>query len=587
MANSRTFRRATRGAVFLAVFATALSKSAAEDVIDSPMYHDPDVPNAHAVKAFPKGLAKLWIDALGRPEADYKCQAALAIALAHGQGMKELSAAIPALQREIEKSNLDPTVGLALAKALVALDARDSAPALLKLISTDAGELAEIIDPALTRWDYKPARAVWIEILGQAPPSRRTLLAIQSLGVVREEKAAVRLRELAFSHDTPPAIRLEAARALGAIRTSGAEADAKSLAGDNSAHGVADRLVAVSLLRHHKGDETVKLLVSFAVDSEPTVAAIALARLIEIDPNLVQAVLDRVLANADANVRSRGVEVLFRIAGDAQIRLLGERLSDPHPDVRRQARRALFELAVKHREIVIQTAMKALAADDWRGQEQAAILLGQVDHKPAASRLLDLLNSRRGEVCVASAWALRKIDVPDTIPSIFAYFRQAVAAGSNDERKLPAKYADQHLCQLAQFLGARLHSPAEPVFRGLVTNKRAGAETRTAAVWALGRFHPGDPVPQIVRSTAGRLNAVGPGDMEPANLRRMCAITLGLMKAKDGLPTLRKYYVDQRLSLDTVNNACGWAIERITGERVPPGDVVEVMQRNWFLTPIE
>jgi HEAT repeat protein len=586
MANSPRINRSIRRlAIFAALLSTA--RCAADDVIDSPMYHDPNVPNAHAVKTFPKELIRLWIEALGRPEMEYKCQAALAIALAHGQGMKGLNATIPALKRELETPNLDLTVGLAIAKALVALDARDAAAGLLKLTSADAGDLAEIIDPALVKWDYKPARAVWNESLGQTPPMRRTLLAIQSLGKVRDEKSASRLRGLVFSRDVPPAVRLEAARALGAIHTSGAEADASTLASDTSPGGIADRLSAVSLLRQHQGDESVKLLMTFAVDKEPAIASAALTRLIEIDPKLVEPILKRVLANDDANVRRRGVEALSRTPSDSHIALLGERLSDAHPGVRTQARRAMFELSSKHREIVIQTATKALAADDWRGQEQGALLLGQVNHKPAVTRLLELLDSRRGEVCLACAWALRKLDVPETVPGAFVYFKRTVEAGDSDPRKLPAKYADQHLSQLGQFLGLKLHQPAEPVFRRLVTNKKAGGETRTAAVWALGRFHPGDPIPQITRALQGRLNAVGPGDMEPAVLRRMCAITLGLMNAKDALPMLRKYYLDERLSLDIVNNGCGWAIEKITGERVPPGDVVEQMQRNWFLSPID
>lgn len=591
MAISRHISRSIRDfaglGVGLFLVAIFVARCAADDVVDSPMYRDPNVPDAHAVKTFPKELSRLWTEALGRPEIDYKCQAALAIALAHGQGMKGLDATIPALKRELEKPNPDPTVGLALAKALVALDARDAAASLLKLTSADAGGLAEIIDPALARWDYKPARDVWIESLARTPPTRRTLLAIQSLGKVREERAAARLRELVFPRTIPASVRLEAARALGVIRTSGGEAAAKSLAADMSPRGIANRLIAVSLLRQHQGADAEKLLLTFAIDTEPTVAKVALARLIEIDPKLVEPILNRVLANDDANVRSRGVEVLFRTPSDSHIAQLGDRLSDVHPNVRTQARRAMFDLAAKHRETVIQTATKVLAADDWRGQEQAGLLLGQLDHKPAVTRLMKLLDSHRGEVCLACAWALRKLDVPETVPGVFAYFKRIVDAGDNDERKLPAKYADGHLCQLAQFLGLKLHQPAEPVFRRLVTNKKAGAETRTAAVWALGRFHPGDPIPQIDRALQGRLNAVGPGDMEPDFLRRMCAITLGLMKAKDALPMLRKYYVDERLSLDIVNNGCGWAIEKITGERVPPGDVVERMQRNWFLAPID
>ncbi len=311
--------------------------SAIDDAIDSPMYHEPRVPDAHAVKAFPEGLAPLWIAALGRPEAESKCQAALAIALAHRQGMKELDTAIPALRRELDRYDVNPEVALALAKALVALDARQSAPRLLQLLSNDAGSLAEIVDPALARWNYEPARAAWRTRLDQRPITRRTLLAIQSLALVHDNGANPRLRELALARDIAPAVRLQAARALAVIRTSGSEADAKSLTADHSPAGLTDRLVAVSLLKRHNSPEAIKQLLAFAVDAEPAIATIALTRLIEIDSKLIEPVLDRVLGSDDAEVRKRAVEVLSRNPTDQHLRQLGICLSDSHPDVRVKA----------------------------------------------------------------------------------------------------------------------------------------------------------------------------------------------------------------------------------------------------------
>ena len=51
-----------------------------DEVIDSPLYTDPDVPSARVAKVFPPRLTGLWLRALGRPETDLKCQAAAAIA---------------------------------------------------------------------------------------------------------------------------------------------------------------------------------------------------------------------------------------------------------------------------------------------------------------------------------------------------------------------------------------------------------------------------------------------------------------------------------------------------------------------------
>src|SRR5437588_687306 len=78
------------------------------------------------------------------------------------------------------------------------------------------GDLRDLVEPALARWDYRPARATWLERLrdAQAAP-RDILLAIRGLAAVREVQAADRLREIALSADADATVRLEAARALG------------------------------------------------------------------------------------------------------------------------------------------------------------------------------------------------------------------------------------------------------------------------------------------------------------------------------------------------------------------------------------
>src|SRR5262249_34587295 len=156
-------------------------------------------------------------------------------------------------------------------------------------------------------------RSVWLTRLADpATPRRELLLAIRGLATVREEKAAERLRELALSQREPGPVRLEAARALAALRESGLEKDADPLLADATPRGIVNRLVAASLLRRHKGDEATRLLQRLAKDPEPAVAAIAVGRLIELDPALVLPALDSLLASPDAGLRSFGVDVLFR-----------------------------------------------------------------------------------------------------------------------------------------------------------------------------------------------------------------------------------------------------------------------------------
>src|SRR5262245_21113053 len=323
------------------------SLKAKDPVVDSIMYRDPDLPTSRAVRVFPDRLLQLWLEALERPEKDLKNRVALTIAEAKRRGMKELETAVPHLIRELERPDQDRTVRAAIARAIVALDAKESAPALARAAAAGEPDIYDLVEPALARWDYKPIRAEWLKRLDQPPLRRPAILAMQGLGAVREDKAAPRLRELALAEETPAAVRLEAARALAVIQTAGLEEDARRLAADTSARGKLNRLLAAALLRQHKGDEAVGQLQNLGRDAEPTVAAVALARLVEIDPKLVLPLLESTLANLDANVRAFGVQVLHRLPSDPHIRLLGDRLSDVHPDVRKQARVALLDLAGK------------------------------------------------------------------------------------------------------------------------------------------------------------------------------------------------------------------------------------------------
>jgi HEAT repeat protein len=561
----------------------------ADDPIDSPMYRDPEIPMPRVVTTFDPRLKDLWLQALARPEADLKCQAAQTIATARERGMTGLDAAVEPLVRELGRTDAHPTVVAAAARALVALDARTAVEPLFKAAASGDNDLRELVEPALARWDYPPARAAWLDRLAQPPPYRRgAVLAIRGLAAVKEAKAVSRLRELVLTRDVPPPVRLEAARALAVIRPAGSEADTKALTADTTPAGRTDRLAAASLLRQHSGDEAVKLLQALARDAEPTVAAVALARLVEIDPALALPALDPTLASPDANVRSFGVEVLFRRPTNDRARLLADRLSDPHRDVRSQARRAMRELAARDdlRPAVLREGERALGGGDWRGREQAAVLLAQLDHKPAARRLVTLLNDARPEVFVAAAWGLRRLAVPDTVPDAFEYVRARQKTPLAGRVSDPTGALDIQLCQLIQFLGAARHRPADAVLRTfLPPGTQHGVETRAAAAWAVGLFHEGEPVPELARVLAGRVNAVRPFDVEDPRVRRMSAVALGRMKAKDALPILREFYREKKPSLDVVGNACGWAIERITGEVVPPPGTVEVTQQGWFLAP--
>ena len=568
-----------------------------DEVIDSPMYHSPDLPFPPFILVFPEETKPLWLRALERPEAEMRCKAADAIDLAHRRGIKGLETTIPPLVAALDRDDQHPTVRLAVAKALSTLEARDAAPSFLRHARTGGNDLREIVEPALARWDHRPARELWLTRLRDpATPRRSLVLAIQSLGTVREEQAGDRLREMMLSDRGDSAVRLECARALGAVRAEGLEPDAERLASDSSTRAIVLRVAAVALLSRHKGDKAVELLQRLAKDPEPAVAVGAAARLLELDVKYLLPLLDHLRTNPDAKLRTLAVDALRRQPTEKHIRLLSDLLSDLHPDVRRLARRSLQELAAKaeFRPQIIESASRILAEGRWQEQEQATILLTQLDHKPTAARLLKLLTSDRPEVFVSASWGLRKLAVPETLPGVLEYV-EAEHGRIRADKPLPGREKvaletlDHQLSQLNQFLGGQKYAPADKVLQQFtpLNGMKPLPEARAAGIWALGLLHEGQGETAVAKSLVGLLNHIGPPPpQEDDRVRLMCAITLGRLGAKETVPSLRTFYHGEGLTLDPVSNACGWALERLTGEVMPAPKPIQQPHSTGFLRRI-
>jgi HEAT repeat protein len=608
---------------FLLVFAIASPIHAEDESLDSLMYHDPELPKAKIVRALPPDLISAWLVALHRPEADYQCRAALTIVLAHQAGIQGLERTVAALLEVIEQPNHHALARLSAARALVELDARQAAEPLLRQAKAADHDLRDLIEPALAAWKYKPAREMWLERLSRAerqePGAKGAnqadsrfeesegailisdngdfVLALRGLAALQEAEAAPRLAKLVDSDQVSWPNRLEAARALGAIRTSGSEPQARRLLVSHPSRfqtGVGEeitsaqassRLAAAWLLSHHQGEEAVKLLQGLARDPEPAIVFVALQRLLEIDSKLALPALETALTNPDAKVRALGVETLYREPTIERLRPLADKLDDPHPDVRVKARQSLQNLASKSqfRNEVIQQGVRILAGQDWRGQEQATILLARLDHKPAAKRIAELLKSERSEVMVATGWGLRRLAVPETLPAALAHFR---SIQGNVNVPIPigkiTEAWDLQLSHLAQFMGQSRYRAAEADLRRQVPRFKnpfkGGPETRAASIWSLGLLHEGESEPSLAQEVEDRLKDAGRPFIPPEDvrIRWMSAITLGRMKSKESLPSLRRFQATATPTLDPLAHACSWAVQQLTGEAPPAPGTVEL-----------
>jgi HEAT repeat protein len=592
-----------------------------DDSRDSFMYKDPEIRIAEVRREFPPDLIDAWLVGLRRPEADYQSRAALTVILAHQQGMKGLEVTIDPLMEILVGAGHHDMARLSAARALVELDARQAADAMLRQSKAGDHDLRDIIEPALASWKYEPARQLWLERLQQADvPMADLILAIRGLAVFRASEAASRLTEMVDSAQVSWPLRMEAARALGVIRTSGGEAEAlRLLAGavsyepfDRTPAATSTHLAAAWLLHRHHSEEATRLLQGLARDAEPAVVFVALQALLQIDSKLALPMLDSALASSDAKVRSLGVETILREATVERLRLLADKLDDPHPEVRIKARHALQDLASRSqlKDEVIKQGMPILAGQDWRGLEQATILMARVNHKPAAGRIAELLQSERPEVFVTAAWGLRKLAVPETLPAALKRFRDAQLLAKNPgaraalhadpplirELLSSTEEFDEQLSHLAQFMGQSRYQAADTALRRQVPRTRdatgeddpvIGQETRAASIWALGFIHQGKPDLPLVKELEGRLNDISrpfhPG--EDPRIRSMSAISLARMKSKDSLHSIRLYRATAKPTLDPIAHACSWSIHELTGEPTPAPGVVELPAgnfKNWL-----
>lgn len=565
------------------------SAHALEDIIDSPMYRLPPLPAPPVDLVFSSRMKELWLRALKRPEVDMKLKAAETIALARQRGMKEREPFVAPLLAELNRADQVDTVRLAIARALIAVDARQAAADLFRQAETGTTELRQVIEPALARWNYLPARAMWLERLRQSRSEapRSLLLAIECLGVVGEPQALPQLRAMVRDERVSAPLRREAARALPMLAADGLEMDADQLSAEAGPHGSVSRWAAAALLRRHRSPGALAILRRLAIDAEPAIAVLAGTRLLEIDAQLIGPYVAQYLGSEDPGLRSLGVDILQRLPSADHIHLLAERLNDVHPDVRTRARQHLLELAQKDGSIRAE-GMRVLATGTWQGLEQAAILLAQLEHKPAWQRLAQLLAHERREVFVTAAWALRKLAEPLSLPMVHDFVAAKVKfrLSGKPPPDLARDWTDHQLAQLNQLLGQLRYRPAARLLRTFVPKGIAlGGESRAAALWALGFIHENKAPPDLATELLERLNDVAGVPPEDARVRWMAAIALGRMKAANMLAGLKKLFDPPMPTEDPVHTACGWAIQQITGEPMRAAQPIQRSRRDWFLVP--
>jgi HEAT repeat protein len=549
------------------------------------MDSDPAFRLADRVKNFKRDFVGLWIQALERPDVDLQRMTAETIALAHKHGVPDLNEAIPALETILVAESSHPAARFAAARALTALESRGSAEKMFDASQKFGSDLRQLVEPVLAKWDFAPIRPIWITRLGATAIRQRELvLAIRGLAQVQEVTALQPLLRIALDLVRTPDLRLEAAAAAGQLANHGLDIDADRLSRETRTPHLVNQLCAVRLLARHDDEFSRRLLIGLATDAESSIAAAALGRLNQINPELVLPLAEQAMQRTDQHVREQGAVAYLALPTPDRIPPLARLLDDPHPAVRRQLREGLYLLTQRPELIdpVRAAAMDVLGRDGWRGQEQAALLLGALEHKPAASRFIELLESPRVEVSICAAWGLRKVADPQKIPAIVARIRQQTTL-----RKVQfVPGLDLQVAHLFEACGRMRVTEAEPLMLEYIPKQGVmGERSRSAAIWSLGWLHEGVPDGSIAVALIDRVMDFALIPPESDLVKQLSAVSLARMKSVDQAPVLRSLVVPKPLN-SILGLAILWAVKELTGEELPTPPPEMVGQGVWFLEPL-
>jgi hypothetical protein len=214
--------------------------------------------------------------------------------------------------------------------------------------------------------------------------------------------------------------------------------------------------------------------------------------------------------------------------------------------------------------------------------------LGTLDHESSAARFQELLDSPRPEVEIASAWALKSLAIPETLPSLFERTQQQTELRSKQadpDNPLPGGL-DGEVAHLFELFGKLKYAPCEPLLRQHVPKRfELGYFSRSAAIWTLGHLHDGVPDEGLATQCMERIKDIGPPPEMP-KVQIMSCIAIGRMKAVSKTAELQAMFsTEMESGLDS--EVRRWALMQLTEKLIPELKPANKTVAGWFLEPLD
>ena len=582
----------------------------AQDPFDLPRIMDaePGFEASEVTTIFSKKLMPLWLEALSSDTVELQRRAAETIVLAKRRGMGGLDSAIPPLLDRFRKPDVARSVRAAIANALIAMDAKQSATTFASVLATANDiQLQSICETAIANWRSDCIVDVWRERLNDSSESITTrVLAIRGVARLGDGSTKDKLFRIVMDETEPFSLRFESSKAIGQLSKIEVSQAGKALNAvvDQSivkasatllkSKRVTDRLLGVNMVAGCTDETSSEVLLEFAGDPEPAIATVAWQSLLETsDPRRLDSKIEIGIVSRDYRVRRQTVQLLAFWKNSEATTRLGRMLNDKHPEVRELARTTLLEFAKGDALVddVIDAADAALRMD-WQGIQQGLLILCLLDHKPSAKTCIELklLDHVRGEVHITAAWLLERLSVDATFASINSYLEEHVTQIKSGKSGRYAESQYEAFSHLIQLLGRNQYKDLEEVvITKLIPKDMAILDypIRPAAIWSIGKIYAGKKLPEkYVEPLIARLDDENPQNPESKYVKTMCAYTFGVTKTDQGLESLREFARksgrDSRLGF-----YCLWAINQLTNEPIPPANETKIFENRWFLRPLK
>ena len=589
--------------LFLALGALATSPSlqAQQNIIkdDWPMFADPVMPQEYKILVVTEKLIPTWLNALGSKDNEIRIDAVQTMRLAAQKELPGLEVVIDPLIEVVADTENVKTVRYTAASVLVLIDASKAKNVLLDGIRNGEYEMSVIAESALAKWKAEEMLDIWRARMDS--PKSGTLLrfafeGLATLGTNEDRQALVRFSTQSSNSN---ALRIDAAQAVARHAPNPFLVEAAELANGS----VVDLLIAAYLSAPIPGEESYDQALQVQqhlIASQSYVAAgIAAEALGSWNKPALLEMADVLESHQNSRARYAYVESLKETVSPDSIATLGHYLDDPDPEIRVQVRDWLIEFA-NQPELsarIINLTEGAVNADSWRLQEQGMHLAVQLDQKQVAPEVLKHLSSQRAEVLVTASWTLRRLAIPETLPSVLKYCQSR----SNDFMKetLPRELEyeiNEQFAHLYQMFGQMKYKPATPLLMSFTKKvEQLRFRVRASAGWALGKIWEGDltGAEGLEDLFYTRLTDEAPIPPEDNLVKRMCALGLarigsGSQKTIDALEEYRQQTIRQGVpSFSPLYTGTAWALEKLTGKKYPAPVTGTYNEGPWLIEPFD